>query len=439
VIILLLSSKEITVLQATLQSMGTLAEMSCIARMEIGASIAVDACLQLAKDTDLLTQKLCISLLRILCCDDQVREQIKVYDGVPLLISVLCVKNCRLQWHVAWTLAQLAEDIEAAAEIVSTGGVPILIAELAARTTSDRSIDDWITMETGICTVLAHLCLFDGNQVLIVQNNGIYQLGRIILLQYDKPLLSENENFRVLQCSVFRVLRLLFCLERNRHFFRRVFQPEFYEQFIDIGHYVHELTAYAPLVDSYRNIIKTVPKDTVLSCWDTADQQRTPIAFIGQYAVIEQLGAGAFGCVYRARKHTVDSALASSAPVYALKEIFMLQEDDSNADKSYGDIISEVRIIKQQLRHPNIVRYRRVFVENHKLYIVMDLIEGASLRDHINSVKEKCETFPEARIWNIVIQMALALRYLHKDKRIVHRDLKPNNIMLADNDRVVIS
>lgn len=58
-----------------------------------------------------------------------------------------------------------------------------------------------------------------------------------------------------LQCSVFRVLRLLFCLERNRHFFRRVFQPEFYEQFIDIGHYVHELTAYAPLVDSYRNII----------------------------------------------------------------------------------------------------------------------------------------------------------------------------------------
>uniref|UniRef100_A0A9J2Q1Q4 Protein kinase domain-containing protein n=1 Tax=Ascaris lumbricoides TaxID=6252 RepID=A0A9J2Q1Q4_ASCLU len=416
--------------------MGTLAEMSSMARIEIGSSIAVDACLQLAKDTDLLTQKLCISLLRILCCDDQVREQIKVYDGIPLLISVLCVKNCRLQWHVAWTLAQLAEDTEAATEIVSTGGVPILIAELATRTTSDRSIDDWITMETGICAVLAHLCLCDANQVLIVQNNGIFQLGRIILLQYDKPLLSENENFRVLQCSVFRVLRLLFCLERNRHFFRRVFQPEFYEQFIDIGHYVHELTAYAPLVDSYRNIIKTVPKDTVLSCWDTADQQRAPIALIGQYAVIEQLGAGAFGCVYRARKQTVDSAPTSSAPMYALKEIFMLQEDDSNADKSYGDIISEVRIIKQQLRHPNIVRYRRVFIENHKLYIVMDLIEGASLKDHINSVKEKCETFPEARIWNI---MALALRYLHKDKRIVHRDLKPNNIMLADNDRVVIS
>lgn len=62
-------------------------------------------------------------------------------------------------------------------------------------------------------------------------------------------------------------------------------------------------------------------------------------------------------------------------------------------DKSFGDIISEVRIIKQQvsqmirlcphmyllyyqLRHPNIVRYRRIFVENQRLYIVMDLIDG---------------------------------------------------------------
>ncbi|VDK19015.1 unnamed protein product [Anisakis simplex] len=69
----------------------------------------------------------------------------------------------------------------------------------------------------------------------------------------------------------------------------------------------------------------------------------------------------------------------------------------------------------------------------------MDLVEGASLRDHINSVKEKNETFTEARIWNIVIQLVLALRYLHKEKRIVHRDLKPNNIMLADNDHVVIT
>lgn len=75
-------------------------------------------------------------------------------------------------------------------------------------------------------------------------------------------------------------------------------------------------------------------------------------------------------------------------------------------------ISNSIRLIKEfKLRHPNIVRYRRVFIENHKLYIVMDLIEDASLKDHINSVKEKCETFPEARIWNIVIQAYLYLSF----------------------------
>lgn len=75
----------------------------------------------------------------------------------------------------------------------------------------------------------------------------------------------------------------------------------------------------------------------------------------------------------------------------------MMESREMSPDKSFGDIISEVRIIKQQvsqmirymirlcpdkyllycqLRHPNIVRYRRIFVENQRLYIVMDLIDG---------------------------------------------------------------
>lgn len=83
--------------------------------------------------------------------------------------------------------------------------------------------------------------------------------------------------------------------------------------------------------------------------------------------------------------------------------------ETGGTDKSFGDIISEVKIIKQQLRHPNVVRYRRVFVENDKLYIVMDLIDGASLKEHINSAKEKATNFPEDRIWNIVIQVVLLI------------------------------
>ena len=69
----------------------------------------------------------------------------------------------------------------------------------------------------------------------------------------------------------------------------------------------------------------------------------------------------------------------------------------------------------------------------------MELIEGAALGEHFNSLKEKNTRFSEDRIWHIFVQLVLALRYLHKEKHIVHRDLTPNNIMLGEGDKVTIS
>ena len=120
-------------------------------------------------------------------------------------------------------------------------------------------------------------------------------------------------------------------------------------------------------------------------------------------------------------------------------------------EKSFGDVISEVKIIKQQLRHPNVVRYRRIFEENGRLYVVMDLVEGSPLRvslllthlpfykDLILSAKERNSPFAEDRVWCFLIQLLLGLRYLHKEKSIIHRDLKPTNIMITPDDRLIIS
>ncbi|EYC21146.1 hypothetical protein Y032_0020g240 [Ancylostoma ceylanicum] len=226
---------------------------------------------------------------------------------------------------------------------------------------------------------------------------------------------------------------MLFSLERNRSMFKKVFPTAFFEQFIDIGHYVQDLSAYRPLVTEYCKIIESSSVADLHTAWESVNQKRDPIGKVADYELLEQLGAGAFGCVYTARKSGT-SATNGVSQYYALKELGGEQDD-----KSFGDVISEVKIIKQQLRHPNIVRYRKIFVENHRLYILMDLIEGTSLKEHITSVREKRQSFPEDRIWNMVIQTTLALRYLHKDKQIVHRDLKPNNIMIAENDRVVIT
>ena len=73
------------------------------------------------------------------------------------------------------------------------------------------------------------------------------------------------------------------------------------------------------------------------------------------------------------------------------------------------------------------------------LYIVMELLEGAPLSDHVSSLTERGSRFSEGRLWKLFVQLVLALRYLHKEKRIVHRDLSPANIMLNQEDKLTIS
>jgi len=69
----------------------------------------------------------------------------------------------------------------------------------------------------------------------------------------------------------------------------------------------------------------------------------------------------------------------------------------------------------------------------------MELLEGASLGDHITALVEKGSKFTETRLWRIFLQLVMALRYLHKEKRIVHRDLSPANLMLSEEDKLTIS
>uniref|UniRef100_A0A8R1YTC8 Protein kinase domain-containing protein n=1 Tax=Pristionchus pacificus TaxID=54126 RepID=A0A8R1YTC8_PRIPA len=430
----LLQSREMIVLQAVLEVLGRLSDWNELCRLDLCQSTAIDVCLQMAAESDLLTQKLCISLLRILACEGNAREQIKIYDGIPLLVSLLSMRNSRLQWHVAWTLAQLADDQECSLEIGQRGAISVILSELSLQQPPQRAVTDWISMLTGLCALLAQLCQTDSNEVLIIRNNGLYTIGQCMLLPLRHSFLFENSQFEPFLCSSFRVLRLLFSLERNRHFFKKVFDPEMFGKFIDVGHYVQDLTEYQELAYDFMKLMKEASMtDSILTAWDTLNQDKAPLGEVGEYEMLQQLGAGAFGCVYTVRKKT------SPMQFYALKEIYMMESREMSPDKSFGDIISEVRIIKQQLRHPNIVRYRRIFVENQRLYIVMDLIDGASLKDHIHSTAEKKSRFAEPRVWNILVQLVLALRYLHKEKRIVHRDLKPNNIMLGDGDRVVIT
>ncbi|GAA2346298.1 serine/threonine-protein kinase [Dactylosporangium salmoneum] len=135
------------------------------------------------------------------------------------------------------------------------------------------------------------------------------------------------------------------------------------------------------------------------------------------YELIEPIGGGGTGTVWRAR------ALKSEEFV-AIK---LLREDLMAEPKAVNRFVQE-RAILLMLRHPHIVRVRDLVTVGTSLGLVMDLVEGGSLRDYLHEQG----TLPPAEAALLLAQIAEALSAAHR-RGVVHRDLKPDNILL---DRV---
>ncbi|XP_047218074.1 serine/threonine-protein kinase Nek10 isoform X2 [Girardinichthys multiradiatus] len=457
----LLSTTDCGVLQGALFALTALAE-STECRTEIGEPQIVDSLLVILQEYDLLSKRMSAELLRLLCSVQHVRDQLKEIEGVPVLLSLLHSRNLKLLWSVTWVVVQLCEDPDCRAEIRGWGGVQQLLRllNIDRQHVSDRSaiemlptpsngpqfprehmseelgphetVQKTVALQSACCTALTELSLDDTSAHDIVQENGIYIIANLIL---PKTFTKNGPKAGSLQCYAFRALRFLFSVERNRYLFKRLFPTDFFELFIDVGHYVRDLTAYEEL-QTQVSLYSEEELNSLRENIEALDQNRPPLRVIGGYSILDHLGSGAFGSVFKVQKHSRQNLLA-------LKEVNLhnpvFGKDKKSRDSNVEKIISELTIIKEQMTHPNIVKYCKTFLEGDKLYIVMELIEGLPLAQHFNSLKDKQQTFTEDRIWNIFIQMCLALRYLHKEKRIVHRDLSPNNIMLGEKDKVTIT
>ncbi|XP_046580410.1 serine/threonine-protein kinase Nek10-like [Haliotis rubra] len=475
-LVLLLAASDVFVLHSSLYALIGLAQ-SPKPRQLIGElSYCIEILLRFIQEYDTLSKKLSASLLRYLCADAQSRDLVRLYDGVPILLSQLHSDNVNLLWHVVWCIVQLCSDPDTSSDIRQLGGIPLLLSLLHDRTfvTERSEASDGAMASAGIhgrtpaildaegmegygrakrgrtkqeeilyrqydlksacCAALTELVLDDTNAQQIVQANGVYSLGLLILPHEAGH--KESKTVEKLQRNAFRALRFLFSMERNRRLFKCLFPPKLYEMFIDVGHYNKDLSAYKKLVHKMNSLPKDQIEEIRESICDT-NQERSASKYIGDYAVFELLGSGAFGSVFKVKKRSAGQTFL------ALKELNLQHsafgKNAKEKEESVGEIQNELNIIRQELRHPNIVRYCKTFVECERLYIVMELIEGAPLGEHFNSLKEKKEKFQETRIWNIFMQMVLALRYLHKEKGIVHRDLTPNNIMLGENDKVTFT
>ncbi|XP_067915905.1 serine/threonine-protein kinase Nek10 isoform X2 [Heterodontus francisci] len=456
----LLAAKDNNVLLGALLALTSLAE-SPECRVRIGELTIVENLLTILQEYDLLSKRMTAELLRLLCADAQVREQVKIYEGIPIMLSLLHSDHLKLLWSVVWILVQLCEDPDSSTEIRLWGGIQQLLhilqgdrnfvsdrssigslssanasgrirqLQLSEKLSTQEIQENTLSLQEACCAAITELVLNDTNAQQVVQGNGIYVIGKLILPSKQRNAPKAD----ILQCYAFRALRFLFSMERNRQLFKRLFPPDMFEMFIDVGHYARDIYAYENLVTKL-NSLTTEELNQITENIEGVNQNKSPTKFIGNYAILDYLGSGAFGNVFKVRKYSGQNLLA-------MKEVNLhnpaFGKDKKDRDSSVEKIVSELTIIREQLHHPNVVRYYKTFVENDRLYIVMELIEGAPLGEHFNSLKEKQQVFTEERIWNIFIQICLALRYLHKEKRIVHRDLTPNNIMLGEQDKVTIT
>ncbi len=139
---------------------------------------------------------------------------------------------------------------------------------------------------------------------------------------------------------------------------------------------------------------------------------------VGRYEIIEELGQGAMGAVYKARDPMMDR-------VVALKTILASALTGPLAADYRERFFREARAAGR-LAHPGIVTVYDVSEQEGTPFLVMELIEGRTLE----KILESGERFDTERVIELGQQLAEALDYAHKGG-VIHRDIKPANIMIT--------
>lgn len=142
-----------------------------------------------------------------------------------------------------------------------------------------------------------------------------------------------------------------------------------------------------------------------------------------RYEIIEQIGTGGMSDVYKAKCHKLNRFVA-----------IKVMKSEFSEDKTF---VSKFRAEAQSVAgftHPNIVNVYDVGDENGIYYIVMELVEGITLKKYI----EKRGRIPFKEAVCIAIQVANGLDAAHKHN-IVHRDIKPQNIIISKEGKVKVT
>ena len=142
----------------------------------------------------------------------------------------------------------------------------------------------------------------------------------------------------------------------------------------------------------------------------------TPGTLLGErYEIIEKIGAGGMSIVYKA----IDNRLQRYVAIKELREEFV--QDEEFVTKFRKEALSAA-----SLSHPNIVGIYDVGSDKESHYIVMEYVEGKTLKQVI----EEEGPFDAKTVLELGVQIVSALKHAHQ-KKIIHRDIKPQNILMT--------
>ena len=148
---------------------------------------------------------------------------------------------------------------------------------------------------------------------------------------------------------------------------------------------------------------------------------------LGRYRIVEPLGRGGMARVYRAYHPQLDRYVA----------IKVLRSDLVEEEEFLARFRREAQAVAA-LRHPNIVQVFDSDVQDDHYYMVMELLEGDTLRTRLNDYRAREERLPLGESVRVLLDVLDALAYAH-DQGMIHRDVKPANILLTRNGQAVLT
>ena len=183
----------------------------------------------------------------------------------------------------------------------------------------------------------------------------------------------------------------------------------------------------------YPTIQGTGNMPTVLSTSSSTTRRQTGALLAGnmlggRYRIVELVGRGGFGAVYKA----TDEHFQSRHTV-AVKEMSDASISPQQRAQAINDFRNEARLLVD-LQHQNLPHVSDFFEEGNKAYLVMDFVQGKTLE---TLQDEAGGPLHERQVMGWALQLCIVLNYLHTHQPpIIFRDMKPSNVMLATDGQI---